>query len=115
MKVVRIYTGPDNQSHFEDVDLPFAPDATGEATPPLPTNLVFHRRPPGGVSDWHCAPRRQYVIGLSGESEIEVGSGEVRRFGPGDILLAEDLTGQGHVTRSVGADPRTSIWVPLGD
>ena len=115
MKVVRIYTGPDNQSHFEDADLPFAPDGMGEATPPLPTNLVFHRRPPGGVSDWYCAPRRQYVIGLSGESEIEVGSGEVRRFGPGDILLAEDLTGQGHITRSVGADPRTSIWVPLGD
>ena len=32
---------------------------------------------------------------------------------PGDILIAEDLTGQGHATREVGPEPRVSIFVPL--
>ena len=63
--------------------------------------------------DWHCAPGRQYVVTLDGEGEIEVGDGSTKRFGPGDVLLAEDLTGQGHVTRVVGGNPRTMMWVPL--
>jgi quercetin dioxygenase-like cupin family protein len=49
---------------------------------------------------WHNAPRRQFVITLAGRIEIEVGDGTRRSFGPGDLLLAEDLTGRGHVTRS---------------
>jgi hypothetical protein len=37
----------------------------------------------------------------------------VRRIGAGDILIAEDLSGQGHVTREVGPDARVSVFVPL--
>jgi hypothetical protein len=29
------------------------------------------------------------------------------------VLLAEDLTGQGHITRVVGNQPRLSVVVPL--
>jgi uncharacterized cupin superfamily protein len=53
------------------------------------------------------------VVTLSGQVEIEAGDGAVRRFGPGDVLLAEDLTGQGHLTRVVGDQPRTALLVPL--
>ena len=45
--------------------------------------------------------------------DIEVGSGETRRFGPGTILLAEDLTGQGHISRSVDGEARTCLFVHL--
>jgi hypothetical protein len=38
----------------------------------------------------------------------------VRRIGPGDILIAEDLEGQGHETREVGREERISLFVPLG-
>ena len=31
-----------------------------------------------------------------------MGDGTVARIGPGDVVLAEDLTGQGHITRVVG-------------
>ena len=93
MKVVRVYTGDDNQSHFEDIDLPFAPDGPGELTPPLSTNLVFSRRAPGGVQDWHCAPRRQYVISLSGLTEIEIG--DLNGDGVGDP--DEDVNNDGNV------------------
>src|SRR6516225_12291675 len=33
-------------------------------------------------------------------------------LGPGDVVLADDLTGQGHTTRSVGV-PRISATVPV--
>jgi hypothetical protein len=49
------------------------------------------------------------------QAEIEVGDGTVKRIGPGDVILAEDLTGQGHITRGVGDQPRLSVVVPLAD
>ena len=45
------------------------------------------------MSDWHIAPRRQYIFVLSGAMEIGSGDGTMRRFGPGDVVLADDLTG----------------------
>ena len=114
MSVVRIYTGDDGQSHFQEVELPFAPRTGSETTPSQPASgVAFMRYQPGLVQDWHTAPRRQYVVTLSGQVEIQVGDGAVRRFGPGDVLLAEDLTGQGHLTRVVGDEPRTALLVPL--
>ncbi len=106
MKVVRIYTGSDEKSHFENVDLPFATGGGSEATTLGAAKAVrFNRYPPGFFLDWHCAPQRQYVVNLAGQAEIEIGDGTVRQFSPGDVLLAEDLTGQGHITRVVGASP----------
>jgi hypothetical protein len=64
-------------------------------------------------SDWHTAPRRQYIFILAGQMEIGIGDGTTRRFGPGDAVLADDLTGQGHTTRLVGV-PRISATVPVG-
>ena len=116
MQVVRIYTGDDNQTHFEDIDPPFAPGGESEATPDRPAAKTrFNRYPADFVLDWHCAPQRQYVVTLSGQAEITIGDGTTRQFGPGDVLLAEDLTGQGHVTRVIGGQPRTTLWIALGD
>jgi len=44
--------------------------------------------------------------------EIGIGDGTKRRFGPGDVVLADDLTGQGHTTHSLGV-PRISATVPV--
>jgi quercetin dioxygenase-like cupin family protein len=65
--------------------------------------------------DYHTAPRRQFVINLTGSVDIEVGDGTVRRLGPGDILLAEDTTGEGHISRAVDGEPRRCLFVPLDD
>jgi hypothetical protein len=119
-KIWRVYSGPDGQSHLVQVPLemkPFADieGAHGEATAMQPaTGITFRVAPPGYVLDWHCARRRQYSISLSGVAEIEVGDGTVARVGPGDVVLAEDLTGQGHITRVVGSEPRVYALVPLG-
>jgi quercetin dioxygenase-like cupin family protein len=119
--IVRVYSGNDGQSHLEEVSLSMQPfvdteGAYGEGTPiQNATGITFRVAPPGYVLTWHCAPRRQYTITLSGEAEIEVGDGTVKRIGPGDVVLAEDLTGQGHITRVVGQQPRFSVVVPLAD
>jgi quercetin dioxygenase-like cupin family protein len=120
-KIWRVYSGKDGQSHIEEVELAMKPfvdveGAYGEASPTqTATGSTFRVFPPGYVLDWHCAPRRQYSISLSGVAEIEVGDGTVARIGPGDVVLAEDLTGQGHVTRVVGSEPRFSAIVPLAE
>jgi quercetin dioxygenase-like cupin family protein len=65
------------------------------------------------VADWHNAPRRQYVMTLSGHGEIELTGGKIISVGPGSIELAEDLTGKGHITRTVGNEDRVTIQIPL--
>ena len=110
--IVRIYTGQDGRTHFEDLPLP-AEDGHNLALQ-TGANLSFRRFPADYFSDWHTAPRRQYIFILAGQMEIGIGDGTTRRFGPGDVVLADDLTGQGHTTRSVGGVPRVSATVPVG-
>jgi len=115
MKVTRIYTGDDEQSHFEDLDLPMTTSDIGAMSPAIPTtSVVFRDTSDGGpeVYDWHVAPRRQFVLHLRGRVEIEIGDGTRREFGPGDLLLADDTTGQGHVSREIEG-PRVQIFAIL--
>jgi quercetin dioxygenase-like cupin family protein len=110
MKVIRIYTGADHQTHFQDVDLAaFATLSAQVGTGPVRLN----QGPAKSTMDFHNAPRRQYVVMMSGQMEIEIGDGSKRVFDPGDVLVAEDLTGQGHITRGIGEQPRVSLAVPL--
>ena len=107
----RLYTGDDGQSHLEELDMDegeFALSKMHEAT-----SVGFRRQESGYFSDWHHAPRRQFIITLSGGVEIGLGDGTIMRFGPGDVMLAEDLTGQGHTTRAVGDGPRFSVTIPV--
>jgi hypothetical protein len=62
---------------------------------------------------WHRAPRRQYVISLAGGISITASDGETRHIGVGEIVLVEDATGKGHITRSSGDKPRYTIFVPV--
>jgi quercetin dioxygenase-like cupin family protein len=115
IKVVRIYTGPDNQSHFEDIEVPLA-DAgkVGFLSEVVKATGVVFRVTTGEYNyDFHPAPRRQYVVNLEGEVEIEVGDGTRRILRTGDILLAEDTTGQGHISRAVAGKPRKSLFILL--
>ena len=114
MQIVRMYTGADGQSHFEELELPFDPSQEAQRTDvQAALGMQFVYQSPGFVIDWHPAPRRQYVITLQGQAEIGLGDGTTRRFGPGDVLLAEDLTGYGHVTRIVGDVVRVSAQISI--
>ncbi len=116
MRLFRLYSGDDQQSHLEELKMSFAPGQLAEQTPLQPaTGVIFTRMVPGAFVDWHNAPRRQYVITLAGGVEIGLGDGTLHRFGPGEGILAEDLTGKGHTTRAVGDEPRIMMIVPLKD
>ena len=110
--IVRIYTGQDGQTHFEDLPLPA--EESHNVALQAGANLAFRCFLADYFGDWHTAPRRQYIFILAGQMEIGIGDGSTRRFGPGDVVLADDLTGRGHTTRSVGGVPRISATVPVG-
>jgi hypothetical protein len=89
-----MYTGDDGKSHFEDLDQTqgsqyFLSTITAKA-------LVFKNDDNRDILGWHNAPRRQWCVTLSGTCEIGIGDGTKKTFGPGDVFLAEDVTGQGH-------------------
>jgi hypothetical protein len=113
MQIVRIYTGDDGESHFEDLDIPLEPSRYGRLSELVAAEgVIFRETPVGGALDFHPAPRRQFVITLSGVVEVECGNGALRRFGPGEIMLADDTTGRGHITREIEG-PRRSLFIPL--
>jgi hypothetical protein len=117
VKVTRIYTGADGKTHAEEYEVPLKAQGKGtELSAPVDvTSLQFRRTNQDYFIDWHPAPRRQFVVTLSGESEIELDGGRKIRLGPGHILLAEDTTGQGHISRAVGSADRISLFIPLAE
>jgi len=113
-KITRIYADGDGESRFEDVQVSCSEAGFGFISDALDVDALYLRETPGAVrQDWHVAPRRQYVVLLSGSVEIEVSDGEVRRFAAGDVLLAEDTTGKGHRTTALTAAPRRSLFLTL--
>lgn len=115
MAIIRITTGEDGQSHFEDLEPRMEPLGDMSEQAPLYENsgIIIRRFDPNRSNDWHHAPGRYCVLTVSGAVDIEVGDGSTRQLQAGDILIAEDTTGQGHITREVGDEPRVSIFVPL--
>lgn len=115
--MTRIYTGPDGKTKVEELQIPLSPrdqaqDVSGSIAL---TTLQVRRTKQNYFLDWHPASRRQLVVTLSGESEIELEGGRKLRLGPGHILLAEDTTGQGHISRAVGSKDRITLDIGLAD
>ena len=115
--VTRIFTGADGQTHAEEINVKLAPGggSTELSEVAKATGLQFRRQAPNYFQDWHPAPRRQYVVTLSGRGEVELTGGKKIPIGPGHILLAEDLTGKGHISRGVGSEDRISLVIPLAE
>jgi hypothetical protein len=112
--VTRLFTGPDGLTHAEDIHVKLSGDPQNQASEMLTASgAEIHRYPSGHVNDWHVAPRRQLVITVMGKGEIEVAGGKRIAIGLGHILLVEDLTGKGHITRVVGNEDRVTVQVPL--
>lgn len=110
MHYVRVYAGPDGQSHFDEALIALAPDDDWLARQVLATAVTVRDVPVGLNRDWAVAPAPpQLVITLAGQYEVETSDGQVRRFGPGSLVLFEDVSGKGHRLRGVGP----SEWVSL--
>jgi hypothetical protein len=102
MKVTRIYADKDGESHFAELDIPLqAAGEIGALSRLFPVKEIIFRETDGDYNyTWHNAPCRQFA-------------GTRRTFHSGDILLAEDTTGRGHISRAVNGQPRKSVFVTL--
>ena len=114
MKITSLYSGPDGQSHFREVDFPndeaFNRGKSRRTKPMKAGEMFIMESDDKDNHDWHNAPRRQIFAVLSGWLEIEVGDGTKKRFHPGDVFIAEDTTGRGHLSRSM---KRKAMVVPF--
>jgi quercetin dioxygenase-like cupin family protein len=118
---LRIWADEDGASHLEEVTLerrvhPAEPgvaeiwqsDALGVSALHVVTVKASDQRP-----DWHCGPRRQFVVFLDGWTRITTSDGDERRLAPGSVVLVEDLHGRGHVTEHEPGDRRVLV-IPTG-
>jgi hypothetical protein len=121
MKITRFYATDSGESRFVEIDIPIEHaqrDAEGNtlrlsnsyASP----HVRFAELPDGMVQSWHHAPARQIVVVLSGELEVGTSDGQTRRWRAGEAFLADDLTGKGHTTKTVGGPARV-LFAPLPD
>jgi len=118
MFMTRLYTGPDNLTHSEEIEVKFAGGAGGAnqlSNLLRVTGAELHRAAPGRLSDWHRGPSHRYVITLSGRGELEVAGGKKIPVEPGHIELIEDTTGKGHITKVVGSEDRVTLHLLIGD
>lgn len=115
--VTRLYTGADGQSHAEDTDVVWRPAKLraelSESESVKVTAAQFLRWPRGFVWEGHPASKRQYVIIVSGRGEVDVAGGKKVQLTPGRVLLAEDITGKGHITRVGSDEDLVMLLVPL--
>jgi hypothetical protein len=86
----------------------------GTSEPVMVSDAQFFRLPTGKVQDWHNPARRQYVVTLTGRGEVEIAERRKIPLSPGRVLLLENVTGKGHITRSFGSEDLTFFIVPLG-
>ena len=110
MGLYRIYTNGETKTQIDELDLASSPELTTE----IGTQHIFFREwAPGHFIDWHPAPRRQYIISISGTIDVGLEDGTVKSFGPGDARLVEDTIGKGHTTLVRGNEPAITAVIPL--
>ncbi len=122
MKYVRMYADKMGDSHFEDVEVETSLVNISPPTPPLnvsapmpSTNVVLVNTPAGWYGEPHPVQQQVLIIYLTGEMEATVSDGEVRRFGPGSVVLVEDTSGKGHSSRVLGDDNVLAVMVQMAD
>ena len=115
MRIHNLYEDAAGQSHWRDVEVEWVEETTsGKLSKRLPaTGIIFRQVPPSYDLDWHPAPRRQYIINLDAGVELTASDGEARRIAAGEVILVEDTTGKGHLSKAVDGRIRHCIFVPI--
>jgi hypothetical protein len=115
MRIHNLYVDADGETHFRDVEVEWVQDTPGgKLSKRQPATGVIFRETSGDYDlDWHPAPRRQYIVNLDAGVQITASDGETRVIGAGEILLVEDVTGKGHLSKAVSGQIRHSIFIPI--
>jgi quercetin dioxygenase-like cupin family protein len=121
MKVIRFHATSAGESRFQEVEIPIIEprkdnfgftilQSDAFASP----SVRFVELPPELDQGWHHAPARQIVVLLQGRMEVGTSDGQKKQWGAGTAVIADDLTGKGHVTRVVEG-PALVMFVQLPD
>ena len=114
MKATRLYTNENGESAFEDFAISLErAGATQLANVRAPSSMILNETDPGHHYDWHNATQKQWVITFQGEINVELRDGTSRTFGPGNLLLVEDLDGPVHSTTVISKEPWRCAYLPF--
>jgi len=115
MRIHNLYVDANGETHFRDIEVAWVEERNfSKLSARLPaTGIIFRETSADYDLDWHPAPRRQYIINLDGGVQITASDGESRIIGAGEVLLVEDTSGKGHLSKSVAGKLRHSIFVPI--
>jgi len=115
MRIHNLYCDANGESHWRDIEVQWVEDHNfSKLSARLPANGIIFRETSGDYDlSWHPAPRRQYIINLDAGAQLTASDGETRTIGAGEVVLVEDITGKGHLSKSVGGKMRHSIFVPV--
>src|ERR1700736_6170740 len=115
MRIHNLYVDANGETHFRDIEVAWVEERPGgKLSKRFPATGIIFRETAGDYDlDWHPAPRRQYIINLDAGVEITASDGEKRGIGPGEVLLVEDVTGKGHLSKAVSGQIRHSIFIPI--
>jgi hypothetical protein len=115
IRVHNLYCDAQGESHWRDVEIAWenaGPEGKTSARQAA-RGIIFRQTQAEHDRPWHPAPRRQYIINLDAGVELTASDGEARKIGAGEIVLVEDTTGKGHLSKSINNQMRHSIFVPL--
>ncbi len=115
MRIHNLYTDASGESHFRDIQVEWVEERRGsQLSRRFPaTGIIFRQVPPAYDLDWHPAPRRQYIINLDAGVQLTASDGESRVIGAGEVILVEDTTGRGHLSKAVDSRVRHCIFVAV--
>jgi quercetin dioxygenase-like cupin family protein len=117
IRCVRLSTGPDGASHVEIGRLDMRPGRNADLVSAAMATVraTVEETAGGGSLAWHTAPVRQLVVTLAGNLLFSTRDGEEFTLHPGEVLLAEDVSGSGHQWTLQGTDPWCRMYVVLAD
>jgi hypothetical protein len=115
MRVHNLYVDAQGETHFRDIEIEWAEEGpAGKLSKRLPaTGIIFREVQPSYDLDWHPAPRRQYIINLDAGVQITASDGEARIIKAGEVILVEDTSGKGHLSKAVESKIRNCIFVAV--
>ena len=115
MRIHNLYTDESGESHFRDIEVEWAEERSGsKLSRRLPASgIIFRQVQPSYDLDWHPAPCRQYIINLDAGAQLTASDGESRVIGAGEVILVEDTSGKGHLSKAVDSKLRHCIFVTV--
>jgi hypothetical protein len=105
----RFFTGADGQTHIGHV--PMQIDSSGNGTARKTDSAYLVRLKLGYFETWHNAGSKRYIVVLSGSAQIVTRLGEKLTMLPGQLYIAEDLTGKGHTFHVTSKSDFVALFV----